>query len=202
MIKSVISDLGRVMIHFDNRIFFRRMELYSDYTAEEMEEMVDQYLPTLRAFDEGLIPPAEFHRRVTGILRTGIDADVFFPMYNDVFSLIPGNLEVLKSLKDKYRMVLFSNTDVERYAFIIRKFPEILFFDEYVLSYEVGIMKPHPDIYKVVVERAKAKPEECVFIDDREENIAAAVELNICTIHLLPDTDLSGELSRLGVVPG
>ena len=202
MFKAVISDLGRVMIHFDNGIFFRKMESYCDFSAAEMADMADEYLPVLREFDEGRILPAEFHRRVAAILEAEIDSQTFFLLYNDVFSLIPENLRILRSLKDKYRMVLLSNTDVERYGFIGRKFPEILFFDEYVLSYEVGVMKPHMDIYRVAVERAQALPQECVFIDDRKENIDAAAACGIAAVWLQPDTDLEEELCRLGVTPG
>jgi HAD superfamily hydrolase (TIGR01509 family) len=88
---------------------------------------------------------------------------------------------------------------MERFGFIRKYFSEILFFDDYVLSYEVGVMKPHARIYEVAIEKAAAKAEECLFIDDREENIAAAKGLGIGTILFTPFTDLDHELRLKGI---
>ena len=79
------------------------------------------------------------------------------------------------------------------------RFPDVLIFDECVVSYEVGVMKPHPRIYEVALEKGLASAEKSVFVDDREENIAAAKELGIHTIHFVPDTDLQRELRLKGV---
>jgi FMN phosphatase YigB (HAD superfamily) len=94
---------------------------------------------------------------------------------------------------------LLSNTDTMRFGFIKRKFPEILIFDEYVLSFEVGFMKPHPQIYKEALERAGFRAKECVFIDDREENIEGAAKLGINGIHMGPQTDLEVILKEKGL---
>jgi epoxide hydrolase-like predicted phosphatase len=111
----------------------------------------------------------------------------------------PDVVRSLRKLKPNYRLVLLSNTDVKHFAFIRGEFPEMFFFDEYVLSYEVGLMKPDPRIYEIALEKAKARAGECVFIDDLEENIEAAAKMGIHTIHFTPETDLDGELRSLKV---
>ena len=87
-----------------------------------------------------------------------------------------------------------------RFGFVKKKFPEILIFDEYVLSYEVGFMKPHPQIFKEALRKARAEAEECVFIDDIEGNIEAALSLGINTILFGPKTDLEAELQKKGLI--
>lgn len=196
-IRCVISDLGKVIIFFDNNIFFVKMTDYCPFSKEEIQKLAFTHMDLVKSFDCGRITPLEFFNQVVQNLKASIDYDTFYSIYNDVFSLIPPVLEIMGRLKGNYRLVLLSNTDVMRYDFIKRKFPEIQIFDEYVLSYEVGFMKPHPQIYRQALKKAEAGAEECVFIDDREENIEAAVKLGINVIHLKPQTNLESALREM-----
>ncbi|NIO48054.1 MAG: HAD-IA family hydrolase [Candidatus Aminicenantes bacterium] len=199
MIRCVFSDLGKVIIFFDNNIFFEKIANYSPYSKEEIRELASAHFDLVEFFDKGEITPQDFHTRVIQELEARIDYDTFFSIYNDVFSLNPPVLQIMKRLKRNYRLVLLSNTDIMRYGFIKKKFPEILIFDEYVLSFEVGFMKPHPQIFRKALERAGFPAKECVFIDDREENIEAAEKLGINAIHMGPQTDLEAILREIGL---
>ncbi len=55
-------------------------------------------------------------------------------------------------------------------------------FDHLVISAEVGVMKPDPKIYQIVLEATSSQPHEAVFIDDAPENIAAAQALGMHAI--------------------
>jgi HAD superfamily hydrolase (TIGR01509 family) len=199
MIKCVISDLGKVIIFFDNYIFFKKIAQHSLLSENEIVAKVYENLELLKLFDTGKVTPDEFYGRAKALLQTEIGQEAFYSLYNDVFTLNLPVLETLKSLRPGLRLVLCSNTDMERFGFIRKYFSEILFFDDYVLSYEVGVMKPHARIYEVAIEKAAAKAEECLFIDDREENIAAAKGLGIGTILFTPFTDLDHELRLKGI---
>ena len=198
-IESLISDLGRVILDFDNRIFLRKMEAYSPLTAEEMMDRFRGSISILHRFDSGKIDPDEFFAEASSLLQATIDKTSFFRFYNDVFFLNPEVLDVLKSFKGRYRLVLLSNTDVQRFGHIRENFPQIFFFDAYVLSYQAGVIKPDPEIYKLALEAAQAQAEECVFIDDLENNIAAAKALGIRTFHMTPGADIAGGLRDLGL---
>ena len=197
MIRCVLSDLGRVIIHFDNNIFFEKIASYSSLSKREIAELAFTHSSPRKAFDRGDITAEEFYNQATTILEAKIDYDKFFSIYNDVFSLNPQILEILKKLKGKYRLVLLSNTDVMRFGFVKKKFPEIMIFDAYVLSYEVGAMKPHPRIYEEALKKAGVEARECVFIDDIEENIEAARKLGIKGILMTPQTDLEAALQEM-----
>jgi HAD superfamily hydrolase (TIGR01509 family) len=199
MIRCVIADLGKVIIFFDNNIFFKKISDYSPYSKEKIRELALTHFYLVELFDKGKITPQDFHARVIQKLEARLDYDTFFSIYNDVFSLNPPVLQIMKRLKKNYRLVVLSNTDTMRFGFIKKKFPEILIFDEYVLSFEVGFMKPHPQIYKEALKKAEFPAKECVFIDDREENIEAATKLGINGIHLGPQTDLEAILKEMGL---
>jgi putative hydrolase of the HAD superfamily len=177
MIQTVISDLGGVIVFFDNQIFYEKMAIFSPFAQEEIGKLAFSESGLRESFDKGEITPQEFYARAVQKLEANIDYDKFFSLYNDVFSLNPPVLEIMKRLRGKYKLVLLSNTDVMRYGFVKQEFSEVMIFDEYVLSFEVGFMKPHPQIYREALKKAGTKAEECVFIDDREENIQGAEEL-------------------------
>jgi putative hydrolase of the HAD superfamily len=199
MIRCVISDLGKVVVSFDNSIFFAKMAECCPYSKEDVDNLTTTHFYLIELFDKGELTPHEFYRRVIETFKADIEYEKFFSIYNDVFSLNPEVLNILKKLKGRYRLVLLSNTDIMRYGFIQKRFPEILIFDDYVLSYEVGAMKPDPQIYRVALKRARAKPEECVFIDDIKENVDAAIGLGIRGIIMEPQTDLRAALKEFGL---
>ncbi len=198
-VRCVISDLGKVLLWFDNSLFFRRMAERTALSWREIAELFKDHRDLLEAFDTGRCTADAFYRAAIRILGADVSRAEFFRMYNDVFSLNPGVLDLFRKVKESRRLVLLSNTDEERFGFVRRQFPEILIFDAYVLSYEVGFRKPDPRIYREALRAAGVGPEACVFIDDLEENISAARNLGLGTVHYRPQTDLSGELMKAGL---
>jgi len=200
LIRVVVSDLGRVVLWFDNNIFLRKLAELAGRPFEEVKAAVHGNLELVRRFDEGLLTPEGFRRAVCGIVGTEVERTTFYAIYNDIFTLNPLVATLLRRVKDAgYKTVLLSNTDPERFGFVRRKFPEILFFDDYVLSFELGLIKPDRRIYLEAARRSACRPDECVFIDDMEENVESAVAAGLCGIHYRPETDLEGELKQLGL---
>lgn len=199
MVRSVISDLGKVILFFDNSIFFRKLAEFCPITAMDIAERVHKNRDLIRSFDTGKISPDGFYRKVIKRLDARVDQNTFFTLYCDIFSLNTPVLDVLAGLRGRYRLILLSNTDIKRFGFIRDSFPEIFIFAEYVLSFEVGYLKPHPQIYKEALKKAEARAEECVFIDDIEENIEGAKKVGLETLLYKPQTDLKAELRGKGL---
>lgn len=194
MIRCVISDMGKVILHFDRGIFYEKIAGFCPYSKDEVKELTLKNFNIVVSFNEGRISPEEFYRQVISKLKARIGYDEFYAIYSDVFFLNSPVLDILKRLKGRYKLILLSNTDVMHFTFIKKKFPEILIFDDYVLSYEVGAMKPDSRIYEEALRRTGFKPEECLFIDDLEENIKGAQKLGINVILMEPRTDLEAVL--------
>lgn len=199
MVRSVISDLGKVILFFDNSIFFRKLAEFCPFTAMDIAERVHKNRDLIRSFDTGKISPDGFYREVIKRLDARVDQKTFFTLYCDIFSLNTPVLDVLAGLRGRYKLILLSNTDIKRFGFIRDSFPEIFIFAEYVLSFEVGYLKPHPQIYKEALKKAEARAEECVFIDDLEENIEGAKKVGLETLLYKPQTDLKAELRGKGL---
>jgi len=200
MIRAVISDLGRVVLWFDHNVFLRKLAALAGRPFDEVKTAVHGNVELVRRFDEGTLTAEEFRRAVCAAAGTEADLETFYRIYNDIFSLNPPVAALLKRVKDAgYRTALLSNTDPERFGFVRRRFPEILFFDDYVLSYELRLTKPDPAIYIEAARRVGCRPDECVFIDDMEENVRGAVAAGLRGVHYRPETDLEAELKKLGL---
>jgi HAD superfamily hydrolase (TIGR01509 family) len=200
MIRTVISDLGKVVLWFDNNIFLRKLANRSGKPFDEVKAAVHGDLELLRRFDAGAIGTAAFHARVMHIVGTSLPYADFYAMYNDIFTPNADVIDVLARAKSAgYKLLLLSNTDPERFGFVRRTFPALRLFDGYVLSYELQLLKPDPAIYLAAARAAGSETGECVFIDDMEENVEAAVATGLAGIHYRPGTDLEAELRKLGL---
>lgn len=200
MIRAVISDLGRVLLWFDNNVFLRKLAARAGRSFEEVKAAVHGDLELIRRFDGGALSPAGFYERVVSLVGADVTHDEFFGMYNDIFSLNRAVARLLARVRQAgYRTLLLSNTDPERFGFVLRRFPELLIFDGYVLSFELGLLKPDPAIYLAAARLAGCPPSECVFIDDIEENVRGAEEVGMVGVHYRPQSDLEAELKGLGL---
>lgn len=85
-----------------------------------------------------------------------------------------------------------------------RRYPQELLaelFDGVVISGEVGIRKPAPEIYALGAERIGLEPAACVFVDDLPFNLTPAAELGMATVHHRTAAETLSELERLLGVP-
>lgn len=74
-------------------------------------------------------------------------------------------------------------------------------FDAVVISGEVGMRKPEPEIYRLAARRLGVEPEECVFVDDLTPNVRGAVEVGMVGVHHVTPEQTVGELEALFGVP-
>lgn len=108
-------------------------------------------------------------------------------------------LELLLTLRKKYRLYLLSNTNDLHWNVCIPKFEYRGlrvgdFFTHVFLSYQMHQAKPDIVIFQTVLKEAKLLPEETLFIDDSLENCRAAASLGINVFHYVPGDDLEMQL--------
>jgi len=199
MIETIVSDLGNVLLKFDNRIFFQAMTRFTGRSVEEIRAVTHANIDLLTLFEKGVVSPFDFYKNAKDLLDVTASYEDFYSAYCDVFTVAPSVLDLYRRLKPRHRMILLSNTDIVRWTFIKSKFPEILFFDGYVLSFDIGAMKPQPEVYLEAIREGGAKPDRMVFIDDMPENVAGAERMGMKGIVLNEGVDLAVELRKFGV---
>lgn len=101
-----------------------------------------------------------------------------------------GAKELLKFLKGKYKLAILSNIPKEWGAFFSKKFRFDKYFDEIVFSGDYGIKKPHPEIYKFLLNRfPKINPSNIYFVDDDLGDLESGKNLLMQTIWIRSDQD-------------
>ena len=200
MIETIVSDLGNVLLRFDNSVFYRAVSRFSGRPAADIEAVIGRNLDLLILFEKGVVSPFEFYRNALDILEITAGYEEFFAAYCEgVFTTVPSVLDLFRGLKPRYRMILLSNTDIIRWTHVKTKFPEILIFDDYVLSFDVGARKPQLEIYFEAIRAGRAAPERTVFIDDLPANVAGAEGAGMKGILCESGADLEPKLRALGL---
>jgi len=115
---------------------------------------------------------------------------------------IEKNVEILPLLKSQYKLTVLSNHSREWSEFMREEFDFFNYFDQIIISCDVGLRKPDPRIYQLTVKRLESKPEECLFIDDKKRNTDSAQKAGIKTIVLEDVFRLREELFHLGIALG
>lgn len=112
---------------------------------------------------------------------------------------IPETLLIVKALqKQGYQTAMLS--DVTQYqAEIVRKMGYYDLFNPVLLSYEIGVKKPHPEAFKILLEKLQVPAAHVLFIDDRIENVEAAKNLGIDSIQFINPEQLKKELEKRGI---
>jgi putative hydrolase of the HAD superfamily len=113
-------------------------------------------------------------------------------------TLLPESL--LASLHERHRLLILSNTNPIHFPMLKANYPLFRHFDGYVLSYEVGVLKPDAAIYEEAIARAECRPEECFFTDDILVNVEAGREHGMDSVQFLSAGQLEGELRLRGVL--
>jgi len=171
--KVVVFDLGKVLVDFDYAIAARRIAERSTVQPATVQGLIEQS-PLLCRFETGRLTAEEFFAEVRGTTGFTGSFEEFAGFFADIFTPIEPMVMLNRTLrKNGIRTFIFSNTNSLAAEHIRRRFPFFADFDDYILSYEEGVMKPESALYEVVERRTGHRGAEILYLDDRAENVAA-----------------------------
>jgi glucose-1-phosphatase len=200
VIKTILFDLGNVIIPFDVKRAYARMAELCGCTAEEVAVRI-RATGLVGPFEKGEIEAEPFVRELSTALKLEITHQDFCDWWNGVFlsePLVPDSL--LEDLRSRHRVLALSNTNPIHFAMVKEAYPLLRHFDGYVLSYEVGAAKPEAKIYQEAIARAECRPEECFFTDDMAVNIEAARAHGMDAVQFVSAGQLERELRVRGAL--
>jgi len=199
VIKTVIFDLGKVLIPFDFSRGYRAMEPFCGYPAAEIPKRIAA-TDLVHRFETGLVEPRDFVAQLSRMLELRATYEQFCEMWSSIFlpdTLVPESL--LAGIGERYRLLVLSNTNALHFAMVRRNYPILRHFDDLVLSYEVKAMKPSPAIYREAIARAGCRPEECFFTDDIPAYVEGARHEGIDAVRFESCAQLERDLAARGV---
>lgn len=199
--KFLLLDLGNVLLEFSHLPIGEALAQNASVPLFQDPKEVIKYLfkgdqPAEAAFDEGKISSLEFYEGLKSTMGLGLSFEEFSGIWNSIFIEKPGAGRVVELLKGKVGLHLLSNTNVLHFEHCLRQFPWLKKFDSWFLSYEMGLRKPDPAIYEMVLKKLGPKPQEVLYLDDIPENLVPAAALGIKTELVGPTQNLIGLLKN------
>lgn len=167
----IVFDLGKVLVDFDYTIAARKIAARSARPPKDLHTFLSSS-PSLMDFESGRMTRAQFFEAVRGAIGFQGDLAEFSGYFADIFTEMPESIALHAELRrGGFKTYILSNTNDLATEHIRRRFPFFKNFDGYVLSYEVGGLKPQPEIYAAMEEMSGRRGPNLVYIDDRPENI-------------------------------
>lgn len=204
--KTLVFDLGNVVAWFSHERAARQLAQFGpDPHCEITIRSIQNHCfgsDLDHSFEKGRIQEDDFRSRVREPFRLAANDEEFDRAFSDIFEPNPKTHRVLgeiHSQPDRPRLWLLSNTTPLHISHIRRHHPEwFRWFDRLALSYEIGYRKPDPLLYDHLCQNAGGNPTEMLLVDDLPANCDGARACGWNAILYQPETDLIGELERLG----
>ena len=200
MIKTVLFDLGNVIVPFDVKRAYVRMAELCGCKPEEVAARI-RATGLVRPFEKGEIETQSFVRQLSIALNVDVTHQQFCDWWNCVFLPEPLVAEaLLEDLRSRHRLLALSNTNPIHFAMLKESYPLLRHFEGYVLSHEVKAAKPEAKIYQEAIVRAQCDPEERFFTDDLAVNVEAARTHGMDAVQFFSAEQLERELQARGLL--
>lgn len=199
---NLLFDFGNVIIDIDVDGAISRMTklLKSDVDRDLLTGIINEY-------ESARISTDLFINKIISHSRYGVQAFHIIEAWNSMLIGIPEyRLVMLKELRKKYNVYLLSNTNELHLQWVYQHLNRIHhvehfekeFFDQAFYSHLVRDRKPHPSIFKHVIDETLLTPELTLFMDDVKENIDVAQKLGFNTHWVQPGEEIGEYLKVQG----
>lgn len=198
VIKNIIFDLGDVILQID---FQKKYQAFARLGVLNFAEIVGKasQIDLITQYETGQITTDKFRYELKVLLNIPhITDQAFDEAWNAVIIKLPKeNLDFVQTLRNKYKVFLFSNTN-ELHVQIIHKICKRdtgydnfeSFFDYPYYSHQLGMRKPNVAAFQAIIKDQNLQANETLFVDDIEKNVLAAKEAGLQILHLTPDKNL------------
>jgi 2-haloacid dehalogenase len=199
--RVVFFDLGNVVMPWSPRRLYAELmpdaELLDWFTSEVITVAVNEEMDRGRPHTEVLGEVALAHPDHAALIWA------YWERWPETLAdPIAGTVAIIDELGaagvPRYALSNFATATFERIVDDPR-FDVLHRLDGWLLSGEVGVIKPDPEIYSIACERFEVDPAEAVFIDDRADNVDAARHFGLRSIQFIGSERLRVELRALGL---
>ena len=197
---AIIFDFGGVLIDWDPRYLYRK---FFDGDSAGMEAFLAEIGFTEwnrrqdagRSFAEGVAELSSRYPQYAELIKAYDER-----WQESVAGPIRPVVDILVSIKAAgYPLGGLSNWSAEKFKLVRNQYEFFEWFDQIVISGEVCLAKPDPEIFSVLLERLGCTAPQCLFIDDSSVNIQVARGMGFNTIRYRSPEQLKQELRKKGI---
>jgi len=177
-IQAVVLDLGNVLVFHDDLVLFQCM---SDWGGAEPESIRTRMLELWDSINRGSLAGDDLRRTVCRVAGSEVpmDATAFFALWNCHFRVHHEILPMVEALFGQVKVVLLTNVNEMHWRFVRPLIPQFERFDDLVISCDLRMAKPDPEIFQATLARSKLRPEETAYFDDIARYVEVASTLGI-----------------------
>lgn len=196
-IKNIVFDLGNVLISYLPEEFHIRQGDTPDKIELYLRDIYGG--PEWQKIDHGLMTvDAAISSIASRTLMPAQEIARIFDLREELLSEITGNSALLKTLKNaRFGLYFISNFPEDLFRILSAKYEFFRLFDGGVVSSDVKLLKPDPEIYRTLLRNYNINPAESLFIDDLEHNVKGAADEGFITLHLTHTNRLKEHLMAL-----
>ena len=196
MTKNLILDFGRVLVGFDPYILYNRFFGDTAKASWFIRNVITE--DWVRRLDIGQ-PFDECVRELQSCYPEYQEAIALYDTcYQEmVTGEIPGMYNLIRGYKAQGLKVYGLTNWSHKVYDVIRQYPVFALMDGMVISSEVHLLKPDVAIYQCLLDKYALKTEECVFVDDRAENVDSACRIGMEGVVFKAPEQLNIELSKI-----
>ena len=175
MIKNIVFDMGNVLLRFDPEFFIQQLGV----TPEDGRTLLIQVFRSLEwaQMDRGSLTEKQAAELICQRLPERLHAAAYIltDQWERPIQAIDGSYALVEELKNLgYGLYLLSNASYRQHDYW-PLLPCSRFFDGTLISADVKLVKPQPEIYRLLFKKFSLKPEECFFVDDSPPNVEGAL---------------------------
>ena len=185
MYKSIVFDLGGVMVDFDPKSYL--VDLLCNAAMEEKVYELTFGSEEWKLMDAGLISRFEGNKRMLERAQQegcSFEVQVVLDDWIHILHVRHRMQELVRRMKNHGYCVYYLSNIPQDVLDLLRQRGVLDRFDGGVASCEVHINKPDPRIYQALLDKYHLKAEECVFIDDRPENVQTAFSMGFAGVQM------------------
>lgn len=197
-------DLGNVLLTFSNERACSQIAATAGLGVEQVAGFIlgpHESKSLLWRFEHGIVSEEEFYTAFCQEFGVTPDQQTLDMAASDMFAPIEPSFALIERLHASGRRLgVLSNTNPVHWRFVTDRYPLINdCFEQWVTSFAAMSMKPARRIYEVAIDAAGVEPGEVFFVDDREENVAGAIEAGIDAVQYRDHETLVADLATRGV---
>ena len=194
----VMFDLGGVLVNVETSKCWQALANASGHSVADVQRLLSDPKP-LELFELGQMSALQFVAHINTQLGMSWELADFAKAWNGMLSERRDVTWLLERLKTRYHLLVLSNTNVLHDEYVRRTWPSFGVVRQWIMSYQIGYRKPEPEMYQFALQQADAPPHATVYVDDLEENVSAARDLGIPSIHFTDGLKLEQELRAAGL---